>query len=226
MPNLLKFGLGNKKVGLTTWTLTLPAGYSCPDAEICLSKADRKTGKITDGKKTKVRCYEASMEALFPNLRNSNWYNFELLKKCGSEEQFEQLILDSLPEKKAVYRLHVGGDFFSKRYMKGWIRAAVRRPLSSFYGYTKRIELLLELRDSFPENFRLVASLGGKFDRLIMKYGLRHARIVHSEAEARFYGLEIDHDDSHAAFGNENFALLVHGTQPAIADLDLVEITL
>jgi len=27
--------------------------------------------------------------------------------------------------------------------------------------------------------------------------------------------LEIDHDDTHAAFGKENFALLIHGTQPA-----------
>ena len=35
-----------------------------------------------------------------------------------------------------------------------------------------------------------------------------------SEQEAIDKGLEIDHDDSHAAFGKESFALLLHGTQP------------
>jgi len=38
--------------------------------------------------------------------------------------------------------------------------------------------------------------------------------VVYSEREAENLGLEIDHDDTHAAFGKENFALLIHGTQP------------
>jgi hypothetical protein len=39
--------------------------------------------------------------------------------------------------------------------------------------------------------------------------------VVYSEQEAIDKGLEIDHDDTHAAFGKDNFALLIHGTQPA-----------
>ncbi len=38
--------------------------------------------------------------------------------------------------------------------------------------------------------------------------------MVYSEKESADLGLEIDHDDEHAAFGKENFALLIHGTQP------------
>ena len=41
------------------------------------------------------------------------------------------------------------------------------------------------------------------------------AEDVYSEAEAEKSGLEIDHDDYHAAFGKKSFALLIHGTQPA-----------
>ena len=47
---------------------------------------------------------------------------------------------------------------------------------------------------------------------------LRSAKVVFSEAEAEKLGLEIDHDDSHAArpsLRDQDFALLIHGTQPA-----------
>ena len=37
---------------------------------------------------------------------------------------------------------------------------------------------------------------------------------MYSEEEAADLGLEIDHDDTHAAFGKKSFALLLHGTQP------------
>ena len=41
--------------------------------------------------------------------------------------------------------------------------------------------------------------------------------MVYSEAEAVALGLAIDHDDSHAArpsLRDQDFALLIHGTQP------------
>jgi hypothetical protein len=46
-------------------------------------------------------------------------------------------------------------------------------------------------------------------------HGWKEALVVYSEQEAQERGLEIDHDDTHAAFGKDNFALLIHGTQPA-----------
>ena len=66
-----------------------------------------------------------------------------------------------------------------------------------------------------PDNLVLTASRGGKYDELIDLHGWKEALVVYSEQEAIDKGLEIDHDDTHAAFGKENFALLIHGTQPA-----------
>jgi hypothetical protein len=67
---------------------------------------------------------------------------------------------------------------------------------------------------ALPSNLVLTASRGGKYDELIDVAGWKEALVVYSEQEAIDKGLEIDHDDTHAAFGKENFALLIHGTQP------------
>ena len=52
---------------------------------------------------------------------------------------------------------------------------------------------------------------------MIAEHSLRSAKVVFSEPEAVELGLDIDHDDSHAArpsLKNQDFALLIHGTQP------------
>ena len=51
------------------YSFSLPSGYTCPFAVDCLSKADRVTGKITDGRDTLFRCFSASDEARSPNAR-------------------------------------------------------------------------------------------------------------------------------------------------------------
>jgi hypothetical protein len=66
-------------------------------------------------------------------------------------------------------------------------------------------------------NLVLTASRGGKYDRFIDEFKLREAVVVFSESEASDLGLDIDHDDSHAADPskrNQSFSLLIHGTQP------------
>jgi len=50
---------------------------------------------------------------------------------------------------------------------------------------------------------------------IIRDNDLRYARVVYSVEEAKELGLKIDYDDSIAAFGDESFALLIHGQQPA-----------
>ena len=228
MNDLLKFGDPNsklkkliKKLGLTLKTFTLPAGWSCPAAKDCLSKSDRVTGKISDGPDTEFRCFMASAEARSPSLRNLVWHNFELLKqalKLDQEAGFENcphttnLINRSLPEKFDIMRVHVGGDYFSKRYLRAWIDVARQNPDKIFYSYSKSLNFFLEW--ALPSNLVLTASRGGKYDELIDVAGWKEALVVYSEQEAIDKGLEIDHDDTHAAFGKENFALLIHGTQP------------
>jgi hypothetical protein len=62
-------------------------------------------------------------------------------------------------------------------------------------------------------NFLVTASYGGKYDQLISQLELRSAKVVFTEAEAK--KLPIDHNDNHAATIGGNFALLLHGQQPA-----------
>ena len=226
--NLLRFGNPNsklkkmiRKLGLTLKTFTLPAGWTCPAAKDCLSRANRETGKIQDGPDTEFRCFAASAEATYPSLRKMVWSNFELLraaliedKKAGFENNPNTvaLIQKSLPKKFDIMRVYVGGDYFSKQYLQAWIEVAVNNPEKIFYSYSKSLHFFSDV--ALPQNLVLTASRGGKHDELIDLHGWKEALVVYSEQEAEELGLEIDHDDTHAAFGYQNFALLIHGTQP------------
>lgn len=202
---------------------TLPSGWTCPAAKDCLSKADRETGKITDGPDTEFRCFAASSESQYKNTRAMVWRNFEAIKKAlklDAQAGFENnphtvdLIIKTLPKAFDILRVHVGGDFFSQRYFNAWLEVARAMPEKHFYAYTKSLNFWVKRIDDIPANFALTASEGGKYDALIVEHGLKNAVVVYDEQSAAAMGLEIDHDDHHAAFGKENFALLIHGTQP------------
>jgi len=233
MKNLLRFGQPNAKLkaleiseyNLTrkrVATFSLPSGFTCPEAKECLSYANRKTGKIKDGKHTKFRCFQASAEAIYPSLRNMVWNNFDSLREAAKEAgegresiEMAKLILASLEDVKFdILRVHVGGDFFSDDYYHAWVMVAKAMPNKLFYAYTKSLTSWKQMRGITPENFVLTASRGGKNDELIDELNFKCAEVVFSEEEAADKGLEIDHDDSHAAYGDESFALLIHGTQP------------
>lgn len=212
--NKLSFGTGNAKLSTAIATFSLPAGHSCPFAKDCLSKASRDTGRIIDGKHCQFRCFAASQECVFPNLRRSRWKNFELLKDAGSIESMGRIIQSAVPKNLPYVRTHVSGDFFNEKYFLAWLNVALNNPLVIFYGYTKAIPFLVEYRKYLPDNFRFTTSRGGTHDHLIGKYHLKSAEVVFSVKEAEEKGLEIDHDD-HLAIGNKtSFALLIHGTQP------------
>ena len=49
----LKFGQANPKLSQAITTFSLPAGWTCPAAKDCVSKSDRKTGHIKDGKRVR-----------------------------------------------------------------------------------------------------------------------------------------------------------------------------
>lgn len=210
----LRFGLGNAKLSKAIATFSLPAGWSCPFANECSSKANRFTGKIIDGKHCRFRCFAASQECFQPSVRRSRWSNLEMLKQAGTVEKMANLIQKSIPYGLTMVRVHVSGDFFSERYFLAWLNVALNNPMVTFYGYTKALPHLVKYRKWIPGNFRFTASKGGTCDNLIGKHRLRHAEVVFSPEEARRKGLEIDHDDSHAFGGDKSFALLLHGTQP------------
>lgn len=208
----LTFGKGNAKVGESVYTFSLPAGWTCPGAMDCMARANRRTGKVSDGPDSRFRCFSVSMEARHPNVRDARWRNYELLKRAGSTAAMAALILRSLPSKATIVRIHVGGDFYSRDYLAAWVSVAESRPDVTFYAYSKSVTLFVGR--TLPANLRITASAGGRQDRWIEASGLRRATVVFSEAEASAAGLEIDHDDTHAQGTGPSFALLIHGTQP------------
>jgi hypothetical protein len=218
MTDKLLFANGNAKLKRDTAILSLPAGYTCPFAKECKSCANRLTGRITDGPHTRFRCYATSAECLFRNIREARWRNFELLKTATTTLGMASLLESSLLVKRNIklVRFHQSGDFFNQAYFDSWLLVAREHPEWLFYGYTKALPYWAKRLNTIPANFKLVASRGGTHDHLIEILGLRSARVVFSEREARRkWHLEIDHDDTHCWKGDKDFAILLHGTQPA-----------
>jgi len=217
---MLKFSVsGNAKLK-NIISFSLSSGWSCPFALKCYSKADPVTGKISDGPKTEFRCFTASQEALYPSLRRQSIHNFESLRKVRSTDTMVEMIQEALPAVKKnglgkVVRIHVGGDFFNQKYFDAWSIVARNNPERIFYAYTKSLQYWINRLSDIPVNFKLTASKGGTLDHLIDMYNLKYAEVVYSQKEADDLGFEIDHDDSHAFKGNDSFALIIHGTQPA-----------
>lgn len=221
---MLKFGKANaklvaleKKLGRKVFTISTLSGYACPFAEKCLSKAvvgpDGRT-RIKDGPKTEFRCFSASQEVIYPSVYLSRKWNFDLLRQRNAQEQ-AKLILTDLPKNAGVIRIHVAGDFFNQANFDAWLAVATFRPNMLFYAYTKSLPYWVKRLGQIPPNLVLTASYGGRFDNLIELHKLRSVKVVYSVGEARRLKLPIDHDDSHAAIAGGDFALLIHGIQPA-----------
>lgn len=218
---LLKFGRANdklkkleKRLGKRLYTVSLKAGYSCPGASLCFAKYDAKAKTIIDGKDAQFRCFAASLEGVFKGFETNNAHNFALMRGAKSEQAMFETIVASIRALKdpGIIRVHVSGDYFNEAYFRAWMRAAGEFPEINFYSYTKSIHILNECVDSIPLNFSITCSEGGKFDHLISDR-FKTAKVVFSVEAAAVLGMEIDHDDYHAAVGKESFALLLHGSQ-------------
>ena len=198
------------------YSFSLPSGWTCPYALDCLSKAVVVNGKahIQDGKSTLFRCFEATDEARYSTVRAAREENFTTLRALKTTDAMATSLLEALPTKADVVRIHIGGDFYNEAYFKAWVQVALARPRVHFYAYTKSIAYWLNSRDSIPDNLVLQASLGGSQDTIALMNRLKTARVVYHPNEADRLGIEIDHDESHAVKGSASFALLIHGTQP------------
>jgi len=217
--SLQGFLSGKRKV----YSFDLLSGHSCPYAKDCHSKAVvQPDGRriIVDGPHTDFRCFSASQEVLFTNVykhREANMAILETAATVGAEGVASELQA-ALPQNAGIVRIHVGGDFKTRPYFEGWMLLAERNPSILFYGYTKSLPFWVANRQRIRkmDNFILTASRGGYQDALIGKYRLRSVVVVPTVEGAG--SLEIDHDDSHAADPSkrgQNFALLIHGPQPA-----------
>jgi hypothetical protein len=208
---------GRRKV----YSLDTLSGWACPFANECMSRAvpvtvdGVDTVRVQDGPHTVFRCFSASQEVSHPNVYRLRKGNFDILRDCQTVDAMVDQILEALPDDAGIVRIHVSGDFFSPAYFRAWISVAQCHPDRHFYAYTKSLPYWIDMMGKIPANLSLTASKGGRRDDLIEQHNLKHSVVVYSFEEAERLGLEIDHDDSHAADPSKGtFALLIHGTQP------------
>jgi hypothetical protein len=221
-----------------TLILNLPSGplNSCPFAKDCAASPvpmdadgnilprtrwrEATNWKIVNGEHQQFRCYAASLEVIFKGLRENAHHNLDMLqaaRKAGGRWGMAALIERSLKragawDTKSVLRLHSSGEFFTAGYLDAWIDVARATPSNRYYAYTKAVGWVVARRDRIPSNLNITMSRGGTQDDLISRFGLKESVVVGSEEEAAALGLEVDHDDSHALFGSESFALVIHGS--------------
>lgn len=217
--DLLKFGFRNRKIRELALYLgyrvtkdiacfDLPAGYTCPKADICKTFANKQTGHLT--RVGRVLCYASKAEAIYPPTRNMRWHNFDLLK---NSENMVELINNSLPVGVKIVRLHSSGDFFSKEYFMAWVDVAKQNPEIVFFGYTKILEYTaIEL----PENFKIVYSYGSTDDETYNTLENKPAACFIAEKENTFAlpvvcaGKNSGYEDFFKILKQESFVINVH----------------
>ena len=222
-------GMSKSNAKLDWPYMSLPAGYTCPQATICKNFAARTGKKFKGGrslkstKDTEFMCYAAREQAQYHTTAGKNAFNnLDLLRGVNKSDGIDgmaNLIIGSLKyygfDKVPVFRIHEGGDFFSNDYMKAWVEVAKSIPGTTFYTHTTSLKFWLNNKSSIPRNMKLIASLDKNNEDLIMSNNLRYARVVYSVEEAKELRLPIDYDDTIACCSDESFALLIHGQQPA-----------
>ena len=213
----LKISPPNPKTRLSGYieSISLLSGHTCPYALTCMAKVHKVTRKIVDGKYATTRCFSASNENAFPSVYNQRQYNTQLLQQCKTVDEIYNLFDFSIRKAFDPFRIHIGGEFYNQMYFDAWCKFASDNPYRIFYAYTKSLPYWVSRLGDIPSNLSLTASYGGRADNLIEKHNLKYAIVVDHPDEAKRLGLEIDHDDSHAIYGTESFALLLHGVQKA-----------
>lgn len=183
-----------------THEFNLPAGWSCPFAENCLTKVDRDTGKrIMAG--SEYLCYAAVAER-YPSVRKSRWDNYAAIREIlKTDELFE------VPKKATHVRIHGSGDFFSQKYFDRWLATARAHPDVHFWAFTKSIQYWVNRLDEIPDNLEMQASRGSKQDHLIDEYNLKCAEVFEKLEDVPEWML-VDYDDLAAQSKGLSFALL------------------
>lgn len=220
----LVFGKANSKlirlqerIGRKIYTFSTLSGVNCPGAKDCLAYAvETPDGmRIKDGPHSQFRCFSASQEILFPSVYNARKSNMGLIALAGqSIDKAVELFLSQFPKDCKVLRWHVAGDWKTLNYFKMGLEIARLRPDVVFYCYTKSVHFWVKELGNIPSNFRLTASLGGKYDAIALSNGLPYAKVVFSTLEAKQLGLKLDKDDYLAYKNKGSFGLLLHGSQP------------
>jgi len=155
-------------------------------------------------------CYAKQGTYLFKNVREARFFNLQ----ASTLPEFRDMLINDLAQIVKKYncvRIHDSGDFHSQAYLDAWKDAARFFPNVTFYAYTKSLHL--DLHNNLPANFKLVQSLGGKYDERV-NLSMPHSRIF-SDHDARIAAGYVDGnvDDMPAINGEVNIGLVYHGVK-------------
>lgn len=213
---LVRFTHGNSKLPNSTMILSLPAGHTCPGAKECLTRVPRHGGPAWTSPELQFACYAASQERYRATVRDLRWRNFDLLAPLDYDGIWRHLATAAFQQQRSYterIRFFESGDAFNQEVAKGIILFAHSVKPMIVYCYTKALPFWIDMPT--PDNLRITASWGGRYDHLIADHFPRSARVVQDVATASSLGLPLDFDDS-LAYQDEpvHFAHLVHGWQP------------
>jgi hypothetical protein len=166
---------------------------TCPGAEHCREVCYAKQGTFlfNNVKAARLRALQSTMSANFVQDAISD--------------------LKRLSKRYTTVRVHDAGDFYSQEYLEKWYDIARMVPEMSFYAYTKSLNL--DLWTNKPDNFQLIQSLGGKWDRKV-DLSKPHSRIFtdHDAREANGY-VDGNINDLPAIEGAVKIGLVYHGVK-------------
>ena len=186
-----------KKSGVWAWTMKA-SKETCPYAGSCASI-----------------CYAKKAFYKMPNVKKKHLDNYELSLTTEFVPEMIKAI-DAVNPK--FIRIHTGGDFYSKKYIKKWIEVVNKFPNKIFYAYTKSVVLFKTLDILMPENLRIIQSLGTSNDKKFINYENTYAVIAETEEEVeklvRLHGyLDASDNDLKALEAqvlNKNIVLKLH----------------
>lgn len=110
-------GEGNSKVG-EVLNFSLPSIETCPGASSWCLK----------------HCYGYRFEKLRPSCRKAYERNLAL---AADTDRFVQTMIGVLPRIAPCFRIHVSGDFFSRKYVDAWTEICRAFPQIRFWSYTR-----------------------------------------------------------------------------------------
>ena len=173
----MRYSLGNQKLyatyestGLKTAAFDLPAGFTCPAANICLSYA-MPDGRVKLGKDAKFTCYAAKTAAMYPATKRMQSDNLKkvngFIRDYGIDCTADMIASDIESSGFGIVRIHSSGDMFSNDYTKVWLRVAEQCESVLFFGYTKVYMSYRMLNDVRFPNLAFAFSIGSKQDAWI-----------------------------------------------------------
>ena len=207
----IKWTLGNEKLTKTSGGKYKVLGFGISADADFVDNNGQTVNTCPSALACKGVCYGKQGRYVMPNVANARSHNIgETLSPTFVDSAISDLT-HYAGKGYNVVRIHDVGDFYSQEYLDKWYAIARKVPNMIFYAYTK--SLTLDLWTNKPQNFRIVQSLGGVYDK-VLDYALPHSRIFSSEEGVKAAGY-VDGSDSDipAIEGVTNIALVYHGTR-------------